>query len=279
MLRKKVSVKNFRIGCGEPLTIISGPCVIEGEDKLLFAAQALKKMLGKFKVNFIFKSSYDKANRSSIDSYRGPGLYEGLRLLEKVKDLFDLPVVTDVHSAEEARAAGEICDIVQVPAFLVRQTDLVVAAGKTGKVVQLKKGQFMAPWDMKNAVDKVLSTGNENILLIDRGTTFGYNNLISDMRAIPIMQNIGFPVGFDATHSVQLPGGLGTMTGGQREFIPVLARSALAAGADYIFAESHLNPQEGLSDSQSMLSFEELEKNLPSWIAIHDILRGIAQGE
>lgn len=279
MLRKKVAVKNFRIGLGEPLTIMTGPCVIEGEDKLLFAAQALKKMLSKFKINFVFKSSYDKANRSSIDSYRGPGLYEGLRLLEKVKDLFDLPVITDVHSVEEARAAGEICDIIQVPAFLIRQTDLVVAAGKTGKVVQLKKGQFMAPWDMKNVVDKVFSTGNENILLIDRGTTFGYNNLISDMRAIPIMQNTGFPVGFDATHSVQLPGGLGTMSGGQREFIPVLARSSLAAGADYIYAESHSNPQEGLSDSKSMLSFEELEKEIPTWIAIHDILRGCCQGE
>jgi len=182
-------------------------------------------------INFVFKSSYDKANRSSLSSFRGPGLDEGLRILERVKAEYDVPVVTDVHSPQEARAAAEVCDVVQIPAFLCRQTDLVIAAGGTGKVILVKKGQFMAPWDMINVVDKIRSTGNNKIILIDRGTMFGYNNLISDMRAIPVMQSFGCPVCFDASHSVQLPGGQGATTGGQREYIPILARAAVAAGA------------------------------------------------
>lgn len=256
-------VKDFKIGIGQPLTIISGPCVIEGEEATLQAAAVLREMFEGSGINLIFKSSYDKANRSSIDSFRGPGLQEGLRILQKVKDEFGLPVVTDVHSPEEATAAGEVCDVIQIPAFLCRQTDLLVAAAKTGKPVQVKKGQFMAPWDMKNVVDKIISQGNRQIMLMDRGTTFGYNNLVSDMRSILIMLDLGFPVCYDATHSVQLPGGHGTSSGGQREFIIPLARAAIAAGANALFMESHKNPSEAMSDGTSMLSWEQLELALP----------------
>ncbi|NGX57787.1 MAG: 2-dehydro-3-deoxyphosphooctonate aldolase [Chlamydiae bacterium] len=256
-------VKDFKIGIGQPLTIISGPCVIEGEEATLQAAAVLREMFEGSGINLIFKSSYDKANRSSIDSFRGPGLQEGLRILQKVKDEFGLPVVTDVHSPEEATAAGEVCDVIQIPAFLCRQTDLLVAAAKTGKPVQVKKGQFMAPWDMKNVVDKIISQGNRQIMLMDRGTTFGYNNLVSDMRSIFIMLDLGFPVCYDATHSVQLPGGHGTSSGGQREFIIPLARAAIAAGANALFMESHKNPSEAMSDGTSMLSWEQLELALP----------------
>jgi len=260
---ESVQIQNFSIGFGEPLTIISGPCVIEGEEACLQAAATLKEMFAESGINFIFKSSYDKANRSSIDSYRGPGLDEGLRILQRVKDELGLPVVTDVHSPEEARAVGEVCDLIQIPAFLCRQTDLLVAAAQTGKPVSVKKGQFMSPWDMKNVVDKLTNQGNRQVMLVDRGTTFGYNNLVSDMRAIPVMQGFGFPVCFDATHSVQLPGGQGDSSGGQREFIVPLARAAIAVGAVALFMESHSNPSEGKSDAASMLSFEQLEVALP----------------
>jgi 2-dehydro-3-deoxyphosphooctonate aldolase (KDO 8-P synthase) len=234
-MKRSVPVKNFEIGQGQPLAVMTGPCVIESEEHTMRVAEHLKKIFSNRPVNLIFKTSYDKANRSSINTYRGPGLKEGLRILEKVKRELDLPVVTDVHSPEEATAVGEVCDIIQIPAFLCRQTDLVVAAGKTGAVVSVKKGQFLAPWDMKNVVNKILSTGNEKIITVDRGVSFGYNNLVSDFRAIPIMQAFGFPVCFDATHSVQLPGGQGETTGGQREFIPVLAKAAVAVGADCLF--------------------------------------------
>ncbi len=214
--RHQIKIGRFKAGPECPLLFISGPCVIESEEHTLRAAEALKKIFSTSQSTFVFKSSYDKANRSAGSSFRGPGLEEGLRILEKVKRELDLPVVTDVHSKEEALAAGKICDMLQIPAFLCRQTDLVLAAASTGAVISVKKGQFMAPWDMGNVVDKILSMHNQNILLIDRGTTFGYNNLVSDMRAIPIMQQLGYPVCFDATHSVQLPGGNGTTSGGQR---------------------------------------------------------------
>lgn len=260
----RIPVKKFFIGKGEPLAIMSGPCVIESEEHTLRAAETLINIFGKTSINFIFKSSYDKANRTSINSFRGPGLEEGLRILEKVKTEFGLPVLTDVHTPEDAIAAGQVCDILQIPAFLCRQTDLIVAVAKTGKVVNVKKGQFMAPWDMKNVVEKCRSVGNPNVILTDRGTTFGYNNLVSDFRAIPIMQAFGVPVCFDATHSVQLPGGQGDSTGGQREFIPVLAKAAIASGANSLFIESHPDPKHAKSDAASVMDFKEL----PSLLSI-----------
>ena len=257
-----VSLKKFKIGKGHPLALMTGPCVIESLDHTLYAAETLKNIVSKFDINLIFKSSYDKANRSSINSFRGPGLEEGLRILERVQKEFDLPVVTDVHSPEDAIAAAKVCDILQIPAFLCRQTDLIIAAAQTGRVISVKKGQFMAPWDMKNVIDKCVSVGNPNVILTDRGTTFGYNNLVSDMRAIPIMQELGFPVCYDATHSVQLPGGRGDSSGGQREFIPVLAKSAIAAGANCLFIEAHPDPQNAKSDAASVLDFKDMPELL-----------------
>lgn len=255
---RRVSVKNFFIGEGEPLAIISGPCVIESEIHCLKAAEELKNIFFKKKISFVFKASYDKANRSSLHSYRGPGLEKGLRILEKVKRECDVPVLTDVHSPEEAKAAAEVIDIIQIPAFLCRQTDLLVAAAQTGRVVSIKKGQFLAPWDMAHAINKVTSSGNQQVIAIDRGTTFGYNNLVSDFRSILIMQKLGVPVCFDATHSVQLPGGLGDRTGGQREFIPLLSRAAVAAGADCLYMETHPDPDQALSDATTVLDFKIL---------------------
>jgi len=269
-----LDLTQFKIGKKQPLAILSGPCVIESEDHALFTAQALKEICIELEINLVYKSSYDKANRSSFCSFRGPGIDEGLRILEKIKKEFDLPVVTDVHSPEEAKAAGEVCDMLQIPAFLCRQTDLIIAAAETGAIINVKKGQFMAPWDMGNVVQKILSTGNEKIILTDRGTTFGYNNLVSDMRAIPIMQKFGFPVCFDATHSVQLPGGNGSSSGGQREFIPTLARAAVAAGCNCLFMEAHPNPLKALSDKDSVISFAALPNLLRSLKRIYDVVQG-----
>ncbi|MBS0614961.1 MAG: 3-deoxy-8-phosphooctulonate synthase [Verrucomicrobia bacterium] len=256
---KTVKVKNFLVGKGQPLVLMSGPCVIESLDGSLFAAEFLKNLCDELEISFIFKSSYDKANRSSFHSFRGPGLEEGLRILEKVQKTFDVPVVTDVHLPEEATAAGEVCDVLQIPAFLCRQTDLVTAAAKTGRVINVKKGQFLAPWDMAHVVAKITEAGNTNIILTDRGTSFGYNNLVSDMRAIPIMQDLGYPVCFDASHSVQLPGGHGSSSGGQRQFIPTLAKAAVAAGCNALFIESHPSPQEAKSDKDSVYPFDQMK--------------------
>ncbi len=272
---KDVPVKDFFIGKKHPLAVMSGPCVIESMDHALQTAEELVRMLGEIDgINFIYKSSYDKANRSAYASFRGPGLEEGLRILERVKKEFNVPVITDVHSPEEATAAGQVCDILQIPAFLCRQTDLIVAAAKTGAAINVKKGQFMAPWDMQNVVDKLLAAGNEKIILTDRGTTFGYNNLVSDMRTIPIMQRFGFPVCFDASHSVQIPGGLGTSSGGQREFIPTLARSAIAAGCNCLFIESHPNPSLAKSDKDSVYPFSELPKLLTEIKQLYHLVQG-----
>ena len=265
-----IQVKNFRIGNKQPLAVISGPCVIEGEQHCLEAAETLKKIFAGRKLNLIFKSSYDKANRSSISSFRGPGPLEGLRILEKVKRELELPILTDVHTLEEVTAAAEVCDILQIPAFLCRQTDLLVAAAKTGRMINVKKGQFMAPWDMKNVVDKIRSVGNPNILLTERGATFGYNNLVSDMRAIPIMQKFGVPVCFDATHSVQLPGGEGDSSGGDREYAPVLAKAAIAAGANCLFMESHPDPSIAKSDAPLVFPFSDLPKLLDTLEILYD---------
>lgn len=266
-----LKVKNFSIGKKQPLAIICGPCVIESEESAVEAAAVLKEIFTQAGIHFIYKSSYDKANRSAYDGFRGPGLQEGLRILEKIQREFDVPVTTDVHAPEEAAAAGEVCDILQIPAFLCRQTDLIVAAGRTGKIVNIKKGQFMAPWDMGIAVEKVQKTNNTQVMLTDRGVTFGYNNLVSDMRAIPIMQKFDVPVCFDATHSVQLPGGQGRSSGGQREFIPILARAAIAAGADCLFMEAHPDPKNAKSDASSVIDFKDLPKLLQSLKALYQV--------
>jgi 2-dehydro-3-deoxyphosphooctonate aldolase (KDO 8-P synthase) len=269
---RNVKVKDFLIGKGQPLVVMCGPCVIESESHCLQAAEALNKIFSKHGIRLIFKSSYDKANRSSYHSFRGPGIEEGLRILERVKKELGLAIVTDVHTSEEATTAGSVCDILQIPAFLCRQTDLVVAVAKTGATVNVKKGQFMAPWDMGNVVNKIQEAGNQNIILTDRGTTFGYNNLVSDMRSIPIMQKFGVPVCFDATHSVQLPGGRGDSSGGEREFIPILAKAAIASGANSLFMEAHPDPENAKSDSASVLSFEMLDTLLPQLKRLYAVI-------
>lgn len=258
----QIPLKNFLIGKGQPLAVISGPCVIESELHAMKAAETLKKMFENRNVNFIYKSSYDKANRLSMGSFRGPGLEEGLRILQKIKNELDVPILTDVHEAKDAKAVAEVCDILQVPAMLCRQTDLTVAIAETGCVVNVKKGQFMAPWDMKSIVEKIRMAGNQKIILTDRGTTFGYNNLVNDMRGIPIMQDLGVLVCFDATHSVQLPGGLGGSSGGQREFIPVLSKAAIAAGVNCLFVEAHPDPVNAKSDAKSVMDFKDLPRLL-----------------
>lgn len=269
---ERIAIQDFFIGPSEPLVLISGPCVIENEELVLQSAEFLTTLCSKLNIPFIFKSSYDKANRLSVNSFRGPGLEKGLKILSKVKKTFNVPIFTDVHTPEEAKAAAEVCDVLQIPAFLCRQTDLVVAAGETGKVINLKKGQFMAPWDMINIIQKVLSTNNSNILLTDRGTSFGYNNLVSDMRAIPIMQEMGFPVCFDATHSVQIPGGHGGSTGGQRQFVETLAKAAVAAGCNALYMESHPNPNEAKSDKDSQIPLQELENLLKKLKSIYEVV-------
>lgn len=255
----KVSLKNFEIG-GDKLTILAGPCAIETKDILFKTAEYLKKLTTELDINFVFKSSYDKANRSSINSYRGLGMEKGLELLADVKKEFNLPIVTDIHNPDEADIAAEVADIIQIPAFLCRQTDLLVAAAKTNKIINIKKGQFLAPQQMKSIANKVKESGNDKITITDRGVTFGYNNLVSDMRAIPIIQEMGYPVIFDATHSVQLPGGCGESSGGERKFVPILAKSAVAAGANGLFFEVHPDPDKALCDGPNMVNFEQAKE-------------------
>jgi 2-dehydro-3-deoxyphosphooctonate aldolase (KDO 8-P synthase) len=255
---RSVQIADIKVGPGQALTIFCGPCVIESATHTLQAAERLAQIFSSFPVNFVFKSSYDKANRSAIESFRGPGLEEGLRILEQVRHETGLPLLTDVHSPEEARAAAEVVDLLQIPAFLCRQTDLLTAAAKSGRPLLIKKGQFMAPWDMQHVVGKVEAFGQHQIILCDRGTSFGYNNLVSDFRAIPVMQDMGYPVCFDATHSVQLPGGQGSHSGGQREFIPTLAKAAIAAGANCLFMEAHPEPSKAKSDAASVLDFQQI---------------------
>lgn len=257
-----VQIKDFMVGKGHSLVIFSGPCVIESEAHTLKAAEELKNIFSATGIHLVFKCSFDKANRTAVHGFRGPGLEEGLRILEKVKKEFELPILTDIHLPEQATSAAEVCDILQIPAFLCRQTDLVVAVANTGLPVNVKKGQFMSPWEMKNVVDKIRGTGNQQVILTDRGATFGYNNLVADMRAIPIMQGFGVPVCFDATHSVQLPGSAGGYTGGQREFVPILSRAAIAAGANCMFIEAHPDPVNAKSDAASVMDFKDLPKLL-----------------
>ena len=254
------------------LHIMAGPCVIEGREHALKTAEFLTKLFEREGVKLIYKSSFDKANRSSIHSYRGPGIDEGLSILAEVKKQFGCPIVTDFHLPEQAAQAAEVCDILQIPAFLCRQTDLLVAGAETGRTISVKKGQFMAPWDMAQVVQKLEESNASQIILTDRGTSFGYNNLVSDMRGIPIMQKLGHPVCFDASHSVQLPGGNGNSSGGTREHIATLAKAALAAGANLLFIESHPDPDNAKCDSASQLSFSELEEILPKLKRLHEIV-------
>ncbi len=270
-----VTVGNFKIGQGQPLTLISGPCIIESRDHTLECAEKLVRIVEKKNINLIFKASYDKANRSSFHSFRGPGLEEGLSILSDVKKQFGIPVLSDIHLPEEVQAASEVLDVLQIPAFLCRQTDLVVAAAKTGRPLHVKKGQFMAPWDMGNIVEKARAAGNTQVILCDRGTSFGYNNLVSDMRSLAIMARFGVPVSFDASHSVQLPGGQGTSSGGQREFIPLLARSAVATGIQALFIETHTNPPQALSDSATVFPIDQLSALLDILLSLHETVQRI----
>lgn len=269
---KKIKLKNFEIGA-DKLTILAGPCAIESQDILNKTAEKLKTVTEKLGINYVFKSSFDKANRSSITSFRGPGLENGLEMLAKVKKEFDLPIVTDIHTPDQAAIAAEVADILQIPAFLCRQTDLLVAAAKTGKIVNIKKGQFLAPEQMLPLIKKVEDSGNYNILVTDRGTSFGYNNLVVDFRAIPIMQSFGYPVVFDATHSVQLPGANGCSSGGDRRFVPVLAKAAMAVGADTLFFEVHPEPDKAFCDGPNMIPLDKSEELFKNCKNIFELVR------
>jgi 2-dehydro-3-deoxyphosphooctonate aldolase (KDO 8-P synthase) len=273
MTMHPVTIGSITIGAGHPLALIGGPCAIEGESFMLDVATRLRDIAAKAGVPFVFKSSYDKANRTSIQSYRGPGLQAGLAILQKIKDTIGVPVLSDVHAVEEVGPAAEVLDVLQIPAFLCRQTDLVVAAARSGKPVNVKKGQFLAPWDTKNIVDKVRAVGNEQVLLTERGASFGYNNLVADMRSLVVMRSFGVPVVFDATHSVQLPGGAGTASSGQREFVPYLARAAVATGCDALFMEIHPDPDHAPSDGPNMLRLEDLPALLAQITQIDRIVR------
>src|ERR1700674_107686 len=273
-IAREISIGSVRIGGNQPLLLVAGPCVIENEGHALMLAERLTKLTAVPDVPFIFKASYDKANRTSEQSYRGPGLGEGLRILKKIKERFGIPILTDIHDASQAAAAAEVADVLQIPAFLSRQTDLLVAAGKTGRVVNLKKGQFLSPWEMANAVEKVAKTGNDRIVLTERGASFGYQNLIVDMRSFPILRKTGCPVVFDVTHSVQLPGGEGKFSGGQPEFIEPLARAGTAVGVDGVFLEVHENPSKALSDGTNALPLAELPALLGKLTQIAALVRG-----
>lgn len=269
---KSVSGAAIRVGPGRPLLLIAGPCVLESEALAMEVASALKAIARDLAIPFVFKSSFDKANRSAIDSFRGPGLREGLRILGRIRAELEIPVVSDIHSVEQVAPAAELLDLLQVPAFLCRQTDLLLAAASSGKPVNLKKGQFMSPWDMKNAVDKFRAAGSRQLLLTERGFALGYNNLVVDMRSLPVMRSFGCPVIFDATHSVQLPGGAGSSSGGQREFIGTLARAAAAAGIDGIFIEVHPDPDKALCDGPNSLALDRVAPLLSSLVEIHNLV-------
>ena len=255
---KEIPLGSLRLGGGSPLFLIAGPCVIESEAHACMMAEKIARITGDAGVPYIFKASYDKANRSSIKAFSGPGANEGLKILGKIRNELRLPVLTDIHATSQAATAAEVCDILQIPAFLARQTDLLIAAGKTGRIINVKKAQFLSPWDMANVAEKVASTGNLKIMLTERGASFGYQNLVVDMRSFPVMQKTGYPVVFDVTHSVQLPGGQGHSSGGQPEFIEPLARAGVAAGVDGIFLETHDNPAAALSDGPNALPLSQL---------------------
>jgi 2-dehydro-3-deoxyphosphooctonate aldolase (KDO 8-P synthase) len=273
-ITRSIAIGPISIGGQNPLALIAGPCVIESEKIALEIAEKLKRITADLNVPFIFKASYDKANRTSIKSFRGPGLNDGLKILQKIKTELDLPILSDVHKEEEIDPAAEVLDILQIPAYLCRQTDLLVKAAQTGKPINVKKGQFLAPWDMKNVVVKIKESGNSNILLTERGATFGYNNLVVDMRSLVLMREHGYPVIFDATHSLQQPGGQGTTSGGQSEMVPDLARGAVAVGCDALFMEIHTDPCKALSDGPNMLQIDLLPELLEQLVTLDQIVKG-----
>lgn len=273
MDQREVKVGNVVFGGANPVAFILGPCQIEGRDHALRMAGEISKACEKAGASFVYKSSYDKANRSSLGNARGVGMEEGLRILDAVKSEFGCPVITDVHESSHCAAVAEVCDIIQIPAFLCRQTDLLIAAGKTGRAINVKKGQFLAPWDMEHVAAKLASTGNENIMLCERGTSFGYNTLVTDFRGLPTMAQTGYPVIFDATHSVQQPGGKGTTTGGQREFAPVLARAACAVGVAGVFMETHQDPDNAPCDGPNMIPIDQMPGLLSQLMAFDALIK------
>jgi len=270
---REIELGKLRLGAGNPLFLIAGPCVIETESHARAMAEKIAKVAADAGLPYIFKASFDKANRSSLKGFRGPGLKEGLRILGKIKSDLKLPILTDIHEASQAAPVADVCDVLQVPAFLARQTDLLIAAGKTGRVINVKKPQFLSPWEMGNVAEKVASTGNEKIILTERGSTFGYQNLVVDVRSFPIMQRTGYPVVFDVTHAVQLPGGQGHSSGGQPQFIEPLARAGVAAGVDGIFLETHDNPAKALSDGPNALPLSQLLALLMKLKGLSNVVR------
>jgi 2-dehydro-3-deoxyphosphooctonate aldolase (KDO 8-P synthase) len=273
----EIQLGSLRLGGANPLFLIAGPCVIESESHARMMAERVAKIAADHGVPYIFKASYDKANRSSIKAFRGPGLNEGLRILAKIKSDLRLPILTDIHEPSQAAPAAEVADILQIPAFLARQTDLLLAAAKTGRIVNIKKAQFLSPWDMGNVAEKVASSGNRNIILTERGASFGYNNLVVDMRTFPVLQKFGYPVVYDVTHSVQIPGGLGHASGGQPEFIETLARAGVATGVDGLFLETHDNPAGALSDGPNALPLAQLPQLLSRVKELSSIVRRWSQ--
>jgi 2-dehydro-3-deoxyphosphooctonate aldolase (KDO 8-P synthase) len=258
------------VGTGQPLLLIGGPCALESEELARTVATRMQEICDRLRINYVFKASFDKANRTSLDSYRGPGLEEGLATLAKIREEIGVPVISDIHDVSQVEAAAEVLDIIQIPAFLCRQTDLLTAAAKTGKPVNVKKGQFVSPWDMENAVNKMRGVGGQKIMLVERGASFGYNNLVVDMRSLPVMRSFGCPVIFDATHSVQLPGGSGGSSSGQREFIATLGKSAVAAGIDGLFMEIHPNPEKALCDGPNSIPLDKVEELLVQLIRVRN---------
>jgi 2-dehydro-3-deoxyphosphooctonate aldolase (KDO 8-P synthase) len=272
-LTKEIDIAGIKFGGNNPLLIIAGPCVIESRDIVFYAAERLKKICDTVGLPFLFKSSYDKANRTSLSSFRGPGMEKGLKILSDVRTKFGVPVISDVHSVEEVKSASHVLDVLQIPAFLCRQTDLILAASTAGKPVNIKKGQFLSPWDMKNIIDKFTSTGNQSLFVTERGTSFGYNNLVVDFRGLPVMRSFGYPVIFDVTHSLQLPGGMGKSSGGQREFAEPLARAAVAVRVDGLFMEVHPEPEKALCDGPNMMRLDEVEKLLRTVKALDGLVK------
>ena len=262
----------FKVGSGRPFLLIAGPCVLESEEMGREVAGTLAEVSARLGISYVFKASFDKANRTSLDSFRGPGLEKGLQMLARIGQDSNVPLISDIHTEDQVQPAAEVLDILQIPAFLCRQTDLLVAVARSGRAISLKKGQFVSPWDMEHAVTKIKDSGNNNLLLTERGATFGYNNLVVDMRSLPVMRSLGCPVIYDATHSVQLPGGAGGSSGGQREFIPPLARAAVAAGLDGMFMEVHPDPAKALCDGPNSIPLAEVEPLLEKLIQIHKLV-------
>ena len=273
MTNHKVKCSNFEIANNKPFTLIAGPCQLENEKHALKISSELKKITSDLGINLIYKTSFDKANRTSLKGKRGMGLEKSLPIFDKIRKELELPVLTDVHTAEQCAVVADHVDVLQIPAFLCRQTDILIAAAKTGKIINVKKGQFLAPWDMANVIKKIEDSGNKNILITERGASFGYNTLVSDMRSLPIMSRFGFPIVFDATHSVQQPGGMGEKSGGQREFVPYLARAAIAVGVGAIFIETHDDPDNAPSDGPNMVPLSELKTLLKKLTEIDKLVK------